>query len=197
MTDSCPKLKKPVRYVEMSRLRKTIPLERRKILKKSLFPSVLRMMVAVPAFLAFFWFVDSVARGDTPSAIAMQAKEGQLLFVVLVTVITWALGPMIYELLYYSNYYYDIDEKNLVIRKGVIVKREAILPFSKITDVYVDQDGLDVVFGIYDVHISTPTVASGEFAHIDGVSKKNAALLRDMILERINSETPSSQRQPL
>jgi membrane protein YdbS with pleckstrin-like domain len=172
----------------MAILRKVLPLEKRKILKKSIAPFALRSMVAIPAFLVVFWVVDIVAQGNGASAIAMQAKQGQILIALLLLLGGWALAPMIYETLYYLNYYYDIDDKNLIIRKGVIVKREAILPFSKITDVYVDQDGLDVACAIYDVHISTPTAVSGEFAHIDGVSRKNAMILRDMILERINSD---------
>lgn len=174
-------------------LRKVLPLERRKVLKKSIAPSTLRLLFAVPAFLVVFWVVDIVAQGTGPSAIAMQHKQGQILIALMFLLGGWAFAPLIYEILYYINYYYDIDDKNLIIRKGVIVKREAVLPFSKITDVYVDQDGLDVVFAIYDVHISTPTVVSGEFAHIDGVGRKNAMLLRDMILERINSEDGSER----
>ena len=68
--------------------------------------------------------------------------------------------------------------------------QEITLPFSRITDVYVDQDMFDVFFGLYDVHISTPTQESGLFAHIDGVNKAGSQELRQMILDRINrSET--------
>jgi len=174
-------------------LRKVLPLERRKVLKKSIAPLTLRLLVTVPAFLVVFWVVDIVAQGNGPSAIAMQQKQGQILIALILLLGGWALAPLIYEILYFANYHYDIDDKNLIIRKGVVVKREAVLPFSKITDVYVDQDGLDVAFAIYDVHISTPTAVSGEFAHIDGVGRKNAMILRDMILERINSEDGSER----
>ncbi len=179
----------------MTTLRKAIPLERRKMLKKSFFPTVLRLLIALPLFLVFFWIVDTVASGTSASAAAMRQKEAQLLFAVLFLIGSWVFSSLVYEFLYFVKYFYDIDDKNLIIRKGVIVQREAILPFSKITDVYVDQDGLDVVFAIYDVHISTPTAVSGEFAHIDGVSRKNASILRDMILERINKETPEPVAQ--
>jgi len=178
----------------MAKLRKAIPLEKRKVLKKSLTPMVLRLLVAVPAFLIFFWVIDAIAAGQGPTAIAMRAREGQLLLLSMLLLGGWAFAPLIYEVLYFLNYFYDLDDKNLIIRKGVIIKKEAILPFSKITDVYVDQDALDVGFAIYDVHISTPTVASGEFAHIDGVSRKNASILRDMILEKINRDDGSDSK---
>lgn len=177
-------------------LRTVLPLEKRKVLKKSIAPLTLRLLVAVPAFLVVFWVVDIVAQGNSAQALAMHQKEGQILFALLLLLGGWAFSPLIYEILYFANYHYDIDDKNLIIRKGVVVKREAVLPFSKITDVYVDQDGLDVAFAIYDVHISTPTAVSGEFAHIDGVGRKNAMILRDMILERINSEDGSGSERP-
>lgn len=82
-----------------------------------------------------------------------------------------------------------MDDKNLVIRKGIVVKKEITLPFSKITDVYVEQDVGDFLLGLYDVYISTPTAESGKFAHIDGVNKKGSVKLRQMILDSVNRET--------
>lgn len=177
----------------MPELKKVIPLERRKVLKKAFAPTMLRLVVAIPAFLLFFWLIDTIAQGQSATALAMRERETGLLFAVLLLLICWAFSTLAYEILYFNKYYYDIDDRNLIIRKGVVVTKEAILPFSKITDVYVDQDPLDVVFGVYDVHISTPTAVSGEFAHIDGVSRKNATILRDMILDKIHKETDISE----
>ena len=81
-----------------------------------------------------------------------------------------------------------MDDNNIIIRIGVFAKKEITLPFEKITDVYVDQDLLDVIFGLYDVHISTPTFQSSQYAHIDGVDKEGSQKLRKMILEKINKE---------
>lgn len=94
----------------------------------------------------------------------------------------------LYQYLYFKRYFYDMNEKNIIIRKGVLAQKEITLPFSRITDVYVDQDILDVLFKLYDVHISTPTEESGLFAHIDGVSREGSKKLREMILDRINEE---------
>lgn len=180
----------------MTSLRHQIPLRRRKILKKSLGPTTIKLIVAVIVTLVFFWIYDLFASGEGRVAAGLRAKQFSIMWVWILCVFGWALSALIYEILYYVNYYYDIDENNVVIRKGVIVKKEITLAFSKITDVYVDQDALDVVFAIYDVHISTPTVASGEFAHIDGVDRKGATILRDMILERINKSAEEKEEVP-
>ena len=54
----------------------------------------------------------------------------------------------------------------------------------------MDQDLFDVLFGLYDVHISTPTEQSGLFAHIDGVDKEGSQELRQFILHRMNRPLP-------
>ena len=52
--------------------------------------------------------------------------------------------------------------------------------YGKIQDVYVDQDLLDRILGIYDVHISSATYSSGIEAHIDGVDKVGAEGLKNL-----------------
>ncbi|MEK6842858.1 MAG: PH domain-containing protein [Candidatus Micrarchaeota archaeon] len=102
--------------------------------------------------------------------------------VVFILMIGWQWW---YENAYYKNYFYDIQPEFLNIKKGVITPREAIFPYEKLQDVYVDQDIFDRLFGLWDVHISTATMLSGMEAHIDGVSEENSKKLRDMILTKI------------
>jgi len=52
----------------------------------------------------------------------------------------------------------------------------------------VDRDLLDVVFGLYDVHVSTPTFLSGLAAHIDGVNAENAEKLKNIILHMVKAK---------
>lgn len=101
--------------------------------------------------------------------------------------ILFALIAFTYPSLYFFSYFYDVDDRNVIIRKGVLAKREIILPFSRITDINVEQDWFDVVLGLYDIHISTPTAESGKFAHIDGVNRQSATIIRQILIDRINS----------
>ncbi len=167
-------------------LRQLIPVRRRKILKKSL-GNVISVML-IGGFLSLIGYaLVASATVTVPAGYETSAAFvvlGWLLF--LAVLMFWRMA---YQYLYYLTYYYDMDDKNLTIRKGVIAKREVILPFKRITDVYVDQDLTDVFLGIYDVHISTPTEQSGKFAHIDGVNKAGAHKLRELILERIHKNS--------
>lgn len=163
----------------MTTWRQRYPLSRRKIIKKSI-GQVLRMSIyaligSIPYFLLIDWLASD---GHVDRASASLTWFGFLTILV-----GWA--PLV-EYIYYKTYFYDADGQNVVIRKGIITQQEITLPFSKITDVYVDQDAGDVVLGLWDVHISTPTVSSGQLAHIDGVSRASATALREIILEGVN-----------
>lgn len=90
-----------------------------------------------------------------------------------------------YEWLYIWTYFYDLTDSFVKIRKGVLIRREITIPYSRIQDVYVDQDLLDHLLHLYDVYISSATEMSGVEAHIDGVNQESAAKVRDLILERV------------
>ena len=169
----------------MPALRETIPLQKSKVVKKSLEETIAFIILAAFVFGCFIWAWFDFLK-DLPEA---GPKIRGILFAVLPSFFILLIClRWFYQYLYFKRYFYDMDEKNIAIRKGVIAQKEIILPFSRITDVYVDQDLFDVMFGLYDVHISTPTQESGMFAHIDGVNKSGSQQLRQMILDRINRE---------
>jgi len=52
----------------------------------------------------------------------------------------------------------------------------------------VDQDLLDRIFGLYDVHLSSATISSGMEAHIDGLEKQAAEGLRNILLQTVQQK---------
>src|SRR3989338_8443619 len=144
-----------------------IPLDANKPRKRFLNSMLMWLILFVPlgigglllsAFAPFFFFVPGI---------------------IFILVIIWQWW---YENQYYKTYFYDIQQEFLNIKKGVITPREAIFPYEKLKDVYVDQDILDRIFNLWDVHVSTATAYSGMEAHIDGVSEENGKMLKDLIL---------------
>jgi uncharacterized membrane protein YdbT with pleckstrin-like domain len=106
------------------------------------------------------------------------ATAGVSVFVLLVSY--W------YQKKYIETYFYNLTDTLLVIRKGIFASQEITVPIERIQDVYVDQDIFDRLLGIYDVHISTATAVSTARAHIDGVGRKTAEELRELILHRLH-----------
>ena len=102
-----------------------------------------------------------------------------ILFLVIIILRVWYIKA------YIKRYYYSADQNFLTIKKGVFAPREIHVQYQKIQDVYVDQDILDRIMGLYDVHIASATVSSGMEAHIDGVSQQVAEGLKDYLLNSI------------
>jgi membrane protein YdbS with pleckstrin-like domain len=152
------------------------PLEKRKIVKKSLTTTlVLLILLAILLGVRFWLFNEFPNLGG----------YNTLLTVVFVLIVLAIFIEPFYEYLYYKKYFYDVGKDFLIIKKGVITPRETILNYAKIQDVYVDQDVFDRIFVLYDVHVSTATEMSGMEAHIDGVNYENAQALRELILSKI------------
>ena len=168
-------------------LRRIIPLQPRKVIKKAFWGIIVVITGwSVASFVLWHLWLSTAPIEHTRTVWTAWA-------LALLMLLLWRTA---YHILYFVSYFYDVDAKNMLIRKGVIAKKEITLPFSKITDVYIDQDILDVVFGLYDLHISSPTEQSGRFAHVDGIDKRGAVQLRALILERINSDENVGKNNP-
>ncbi len=156
-----------------------IPLEKRKIMKKTISVS-LRWIIFIIFFLVFFG-INFFSHPDT-------SGSGILMFVsfmLILLLIILFLCTLIYQIFYYKNYFYDLKSDEIIIRKGVISRIEISLPYEKIQNVYVDQDILDRMFHLYDVHLETAGGQSGAVAHIDGVSGQGSKQLRDMFMSSL------------
>jgi len=161
---------------------KEIPLSRRKILKKTIVGNVILIIVAV--FIVIFYPIlismsaQTIFPGLVMDDFIVMATSLVIIFAILAT-------NLVYHYLYYKRYYYDLKKDVLVIRKGVFIPKEISIPLDKIQDVYVDRDTMDLLFGLYDVHVSSATIQSGVDAHIDGVKQDGAAKLREMMFENM------------
>jgi membrane protein YdbS with pleckstrin-like domain len=150
------------------------PLEARKVQKRFL-NSIIAWLNLFAILLVAAMVLNFSAGGSFGWAIAAVA-------IVFLALCIWQYW---YEIAYYKGYFYDAGDDFFVLKKGVITPRETNLPWDKMQDVYVDQDILDRMFTLWDVHVSTATALSGFEAHIDGVSKENAAALKELLLNRI------------
>lgn len=103
-----------------------------------------------------------------------------ILFIFLSFLYSW------YVKAYIKRYYYAGEEHFITIKKGVFAPAEIHVQWQKIQDVYVDQDILDRVMGLYDVHIASATAASGMEAHIDGVDYTASEGLKKFLLDKVS-----------
>ncbi|MFA6502701.1 MAG: PH domain-containing protein [Candidatus Paceibacterota bacterium] len=161
-------------------LRDRYPLSPRKFWKK---------IIAVILPFAIFSFFVAVSV-DAIIALTRQSSNSftPLLgigfvgfFCVFMSLYAW------YVKVYIRRYFYDATESYITIKKGVFAPAEIHVQYAKIQDVYVDQDIIDRVMGLYDVHLASATAASGIEAHIDGVEQVAAEGLKNLLLQKLQS----------
>lgn len=178
--------------LNMSKTREQFPLSRRKILKKTI-SSTLGWMILGLIFWGLIAFVsgtvDELSSNGSYFLLGISSLAIGVFLFLVVGLTYW------YQSWYFAVYFYDLTQDYIVIKKGPITPREITIPYERIQDVYVDQDLLDRIMGLYDVHLSSATASSGMEAHIDGVEKQAADGLRTMLLqavgERISKKTPA------
>lgn len=166
----------------MATLRERYPLESRKPLKKTI--SGIVPFLFVMLFLGIFSFSFLNAGKADLSGLGV----GTIVSISVGILVVFLILKYIYEMFYLKYYSYDLAGKNLMIKKGVFSRNEITLPINRLQDVYVDQDILDRIMGLYDVHVSSATIISGNLSHIDGLDKKNSEEVKNLILSHIHKE---------
>ena len=105
---------------------------------------------------------------------------------ILVYELALLLFNLLYYVLYYRSYFYDFCRSGVVVKRGVFCRKELIVPFNRITDIYVEQDAVSRFLGLYDVHLATQTEHSKKIAHMGGVNKPGAQSLYRLLLQHID-----------
>ncbi|HEX9502720.1 MAG TPA: PH domain-containing protein [Patescibacteria group bacterium] len=149
----------------------------KKFFQKILTYVILDIILFVVSFLAFLAPQDKWAF----FSLGIVILAGLTLLFLLFIILPYSLYLRVYIL----RYYYDCSDNFITIKKGVFQPVEIHVQYQKIQDVYVDQDILDRIFGLYDVHIASATSGSAIASHIDGVDKIAAEGLKKMLLERV------------
>ena len=163
-------------------LQTQFPLSPRKFWKKMIQKTVLWgiLGLAFPQIvLALLFFSANPDVLSVPYLFGLSVLVG--IFAAIVSIVLYGL----YVKSYIKRYYYSGSEDFVTIKKGVFAPTEIHVQYQKIQDVYVDQDILDRIMDLYDVHLASATITSGMEAHIDGVDHAGAEGLKNFLLEQI------------
>lgn len=162
----------------MSKTREQFPLSFKKIIKKTITSTIGYIILLVILLFISAYGTESV--GQNVYGMHGIIALGFVIFIFLTILISY-----LYQRWYFAVYFYDLNMDYIQVKKGPITPREITIPYERIQDIYVDQDLLDRIFGLYDVHLSSATASSGMEAHIDGLEKNAAEGLRTMLLQTV------------
>lgn len=154
-----------------------LPLDRKKIIKKTL--------EKFPVFLLFFIF------GGIIVVFNFELKLWWLTIIGIALPIIPIFCVYIYQVYYYKLYFYDFKDDCAQIRKGVISRSTGHVRYERIQNIYIDQDILDRIFGLFDVHYETAGETSGIYSHVDGLNKENA----EKLIKFLNSKLYGGNKQ--
>lgn len=88
---------------------------------------------------------------------------------------------LVYQRFFRKSIYYGVQEGQLVFSRGIVLRQHGFFQLSRITEVYLERSLLDLIFGLYTLHISTPTAISDRFARIDGLDGPTATALQQKL----------------
>lgn len=157
-----------------------------KVVKKSIGTLFFTTIVGA-LFIAFGIFFQSLSDN---TAADMQAAKWLILGGVF-WIIFWFLPILIWQYLYYKLYYYNFEDGGAEIRKGVISRATGHVRYERLQNIYLDQDVLDRIFGLYNIHYETAGEVSGFYSHVDGLNKENA----DKLVAFLNDRAKGGQGQ--
>jgi membrane protein YdbS with pleckstrin-like domain len=163
------------------------PLSRRKFIKKFI-PVFFRAIFTTAIICMLSIFVSEIFVENIGPHEVTWSGMGEFALAAIGIYLLIIIGNAFYIRAYIKRYYYDAGEQFITIKKGVFAPTEIHVQYGKIQDVYVDQDILDRILGIYDVHIASATVMSGIEAHIDGVDKEVAERIKNTFLGKITGD---------
>jgi len=157
-----------------------LPLERKKIIKKTL--------ESFPLFILFFILSGALVGF---SFLLPELKLWWLSVIEIALAILPIVGMYIYQTYYYKLYFYNFEDASAQIRKGVISRNTGHVRYERIQNIYIDQDILDRIFGLFDVHYETAGETSGIYSHVDGLNSANS----EKLVEFLNNKLYGQNKQ--
>lgn len=172
----------------MSKTRERFPLSPKKVIKRTLTRTIALVIIILVSGIVGGIFAALSAESTFGWAL------GGTLFLSAIVLCAIIVIPMyFYQRWYWATYYYELGDDFVTIRKGAVMPKEITIPYERIQDVYVDQDFLDRLFGLFDVHIASAAVSSAFAAHIDGVERPAADGLRKILLDTVQVKLHRTQ----
>lgn len=157
-----------------------LPLDKKKIIKKTL--------------EKFSVLLLSLIFGGIMVALGLLLPDLKLWWLPIIGIalpVLSIVGVYAYQTYYYKLYYYDFKDDSAEIKKGVISQSTGHVRYERIQNIFIDQDILDRIFGLYDVHYETAGETSGIYSHVDGLNKENS----DKLVEFLNDKLFNGSRK--
>ncbi len=163
-------------------LRRMFPLAIRSIIRESL-PYLLLLIVLSILGQAIY------VLGPANPTITTQVFQTATVWIWL-TGAGIVLVKFLYQFLIHVTYRYGVELENIIIVKGVFFRTRVSIPLTKMIDITMERDPVDMIFFLYNLYLRTASDLT-DSAAVRGLSWKNAIGLQNYILALLNTIEPA------
>ena len=131
--------------------------------------------------VGFGLYLISLVPEDQPVS---EAFYGSLATSINATIILWFLFSLVWSLLAYNSYRYELSKEGLEKRLGVITKRAMTIPYENIQNIEIDRNLLARIFGLSELRIETAGVHPESEGRLAGLRRLEAETLKNELIKR-------------
>lgn len=153
-----------------------------------------RSLVWILVYILFAWGVFFSLSDVAPNRNQLSQFTYLFGFYLIAIGAIVCIGKVIYEIAYHNLYLYKIEDGNLIVSEGIFLKERGMYPISAIRDVYLERNFLDLVFGLYNLHITNLSSESHHFGDIKGLAPEDAVGFQNYLKELIIIVRPDNRK---
>lgn len=135
--------------------------------------------------IVIVWRVQRIALAvATAAAVTVVAANRQLPYVLVFGVVAsvGVIVAWISAAIEYRHWTYAVQDAGIELRRGVVMRRQQLIPFFRVQHVDVSQGPVDRWMGLRELVIHTASAATD--AKLPGLTDADAAALRELLLAR-------------
>ncbi len=177
---------------EIVDLKKKYPIANRFVLRASFWWMLICVGSAAVLWLLYLHYLSSEQVPLLASDLALKK-----LVIVAGTLVVF-LVRTVYLLLFRWTYAYALHNKRLIVSRGVILREEASIPLTLLTELYLKRSWLDLLFGLNNLYIASPLERIKQIALIEGLSSATARALKSYLVGQlpVAAQSPVSSQSP-
>jgi len=135
--------------------------------------------------IAIFWVVASLAYAVLPENSAFGLSHLAFPFALLLALLALVALPVhIWTSLIYRSFTFELTDKEMVIREGVITRKTTVIPYARIQDIRSERTVIERLLGLATLEIETAGSAkAASETLLPGIENKDKLIAE--LMERV------------
>ena len=147
------------------------------------------------------YFLKAARRGLSIliTFVVLSTFNTKFIIPLIIAFIVGGILMIVFAILQYKNFTFKVDEKYLIIHKGVLVKDKTKIPLERIQSVHIEEPLLQRLLGLASVQVDTAG-SQGKELEVPALETEDAVALQKVLKakkeERIEEKQPQLESEP-